>query len=203
MSLFEFDQNFRNQYSLLAGVDEAGRGAWAGPVVAAAVILDPQQPLEGVNDSKKLTPKKREALFDQIKSKALSYGIALVEAAEIDQINILEASKKAMCLALAQLDPKPQMTLVDGNMTLDYDLPQQYVISGDAKSQSIAAASILAKVYRDNLMVDLAQNHPGFGFEKHKGYGTKAHQEALSEFGVLSLHRCSYGPIQRLINQSK
>lgn len=203
MSLFNFDQNYRTQYPLLAGVDEAGRGAWAGPVVAAAVILDPKQPLEGVNDSKKLTPKKREALFEQIKSKALSYGIALVEATEIDQINILEASKKAMCLALAQLNPKPQMTLVDGNMTLDYDLPQQFVISGDAKSQTIAAASILAKVYRDNLMVNLAQKHPGFGFEKHKGYGTKAHQDALSEHGVLSLHRQTYGPIQRLLNQSK
>lgn len=189
-------------YPHIAGLDEAGRGAWAGPVVAAAVVFPIGFFIPEVDDSKKLSPKVREKLFDQIKASCVSFGIGLVESQVIDQINILEASKQAMLIAVSQLSPQPDFLLVDGNMTLNTPLKQKFLIDGDALSHSIAAASILAKVTRDHLMVDLAQSFPNYGFEKHKGYGTKFHQEALKNHGCLEIHRHSYRPIQ-VFSQSR
>jgi len=195
MSLLQFENKFWSQYPFIAGIDEAGRGAWAGPVSAAAVIFEKDVLIEGVDDSKKLTPNKREQLFEEIKDKALCYGIGFIEADVIDDINILEATKRAMLLAVSRLTQKPDYLFIDGNITLRTHYLQKPIIGGDAKSHSIAAASILAKVSRDRLMVALAKNHPGYGFEKHKGYGTKQHREALKENGVLSIHRKSYKPV--------
>jgi ribonuclease HII len=199
-NLVQFDLQFQKKYSNIVGLDEAGRGAWAGPVVAAAAIMPLDDPIAGINDSKKLTPKKRDVLFDEIKTKALCYGIGMIDSVEIDAINILEASKKAMLIALGQLSVEPGFLLVDGNMTLDTDFAQQFVIEGDAKSYSIAAASILAKVTRDRLMCDLSKTYPDYAFESHKGYGTKKHQEALKAHGCLDIHRKSYKPIAKIIS---
>ncbi|HLD45776.1 MAG TPA: ribonuclease HII [bacterium] len=199
MSLYQFDQKYCNQGSLVAGFDEAGRGAWAGPVSAACVIM-PQSPLiTGINDSKKLTPKKREKLFEEITATCVSYGVALVDSTEIDRINILEATKQAMVLALSQLKVMPAILLIDGDMTIDSKIPQEAIIDGDAKSYCIAAASIIAKVTRDRLMVDLSRTFPQYGFEQHKGYGTKVHQDALKQFGCLPIHRKSYAPIRSML----
>jgi len=197
-SLLDWENRFWDKYPYIAGLDEAGRGAWAGPVVAAAVIFDKNVTVDGVNDSKKLSPKKREKLFEEIKEKSLTYGVGLVDSATIDEINILEASKQAMIMALAQLDPQPNHLFVDGNMKLATTIAQTAIIDGDAKSHSIAAASIIAKVTRDNLMVELAKTYPDYGFEGHKGYGTKKHQEALGKHGCLEIHRKSYRPIRKL-----
>jgi len=197
--LLSFERSLWAQYPLIAGVDEAGRGAWAGPVVAAAVVFPKNHIVPGVNDSKKLSSKKRDALFEVIKSQCLSYGIAAVDSLTIDRINILEATKQAMIQALAMLRPKCDFVLIDGNAGLKIATPQQTVIDGDALSHSIAAASILAKVYRDRLMCKLATDFPAYSFEKHKGYGTKDHQEALRLHGVLPLHRQTYAPIRVLI----
>jgi ribonuclease HII len=192
-----YERHLWSDYPHIAGIDEAGRGAWAGPVVAAAVIFPVDFLIPKVDDSKKLSPKAREKLFDQIKVHCVSFGIGLVESEVIDQINILEASKQAMLMAVSQLSPKPDFLLVDGNMTLATPILQKSIIDGDALSHSIAAASILAKVTRDRLMVELAKNFPDYGFEKHKGYGTKFHQEALKNHGCLAIHRKSYEPIAR------
>lgn len=189
-------------YPHIAGLDEAGRGAWAGPVVAAAVIFPIDFFIPKVDDSKKLSPKAREKLFDQIKAGCVSFGIGLVESQVIDQINILEASKQAMLMAVSQLSPQPDFLLVDGHMTLDTPIKQKSIIDGDALSHSIAAASILAKVTRDRLMVELSQFFPNYGFERHKGYGTKFHQEALKNHGCLEIHRKSYEPIARFSKQN-
>jgi len=199
ISLLDFENQYWSQYHYIAGFDEAGRGAWAGPVAAAAVIFDQGVVIEGIDDSKKLAPKKREQLFDKIKKNCVSYGIALVDAEVIDEINILEATKKAMLMALSQLSPQPDLLFIDGQMTLKSDIPQKAIIDGDALSHSIAAASILAKVARDRLMVDFAKTFPDYGFEQHKGYGTKKHQQALVQNGCLSIHRKSYGPIAKLL----
>ncbi|MCP5464877.1 MAG: ribonuclease HII [Deltaproteobacteria bacterium] len=199
MDLLAIEKKHWDHYEHIAGIDEAGRGAWAGPVCAAAVILKKNIGLPGVDDSKKLTPKKREALFDLITSQALSYGVALVPAEEIDQINILQATKKAMLMAVAQLNPQPGLLLIDGNAGLDTKIPFETVIDGDALSQSIAAASIIAKVTRDRLMIELGAQIPGYGFEKHKGYGTKIHREAMKQHGVHALHRKSYAPVRELL----
>lgn len=186
-------------YPHIAGLDEAGRGAWAGPVVAAAVIFPVNFFIPEVDDSKKLSPKTREKLFDEIKVGCVSFGIGLVESKVIDQINILEASKQAMLIAVSQLSPQPDFLLVDGNMTLNTPLKQKSIIDGDALSHSIAAASILAKVTRDRLMVELARSFPDYGFDRHKGYGTEFHQQALKKYGCLEIHRKSYEPIANLI----
>lgn len=190
--------DFENQalsdgYNFIAGVDEVGRGCLAGCVVAAAVILDFSKPIpEGLNDSKKLPAKKRESLDSQIKENALSYAIAQVEADEIDEINILEATKKAMRLAIEKLNPSADFLLIDAVQLKTLFIPQKAIIHGDAISASIAAASIIAKNYRDNLMQELDKIYPEYGFAKHVGYGTKAHFAALREHGACEIHRKSF-----------
>ena len=179
-------------YKLICGVDEAGRGPLAGPVYAAAVILPRDADIPGLNDSKKLTEKKREALFDVITRSALSYGIASASVEEIEKLNILNATFLAMNRAVAQLDPKPELTLVDGNRNTGIETASRCIVKGDSKCADIAAASVLAKVSRDRYMLALAEEFPEYHFEKHKGYGTKLHYEALREFGPLPVHRVSF-----------
>lgn len=176
----------------VAGVDEVGRGCLAGPVVAAAVILPPEVFISGVDDSKKLTPKSREKLFPIITANALSYAIGMVEADEIDRINILQATRKAMRLAVESLAIRPDAILIDGRDALDMDIPQETIISGDSLSHAIAAASIIAKVTRDRMMVALQEQFPNFGFANHKGYGTETHLSEIRRFGPTKLHRRSF-----------
>ena len=185
---------------LIAGVDEAGRGPLVGSVVAAAVILDPLNPIEGLDDSKKLTEKKREKLYTEIKEKALAWAIAEATHEEIDQINILQASLLAMRRAVEALQTQPEHVLVDGNkipqgLTMSCDA----VVGGDALHAEISAASILAKVTRDREMVDLDLKYPQYGFAKHKGYPTKAHFQAIEEHGVVDQHRRSYAPVKKAL----
>ncbi len=182
----------REGYAIVCGADEAGRGPLAGPVCAAAVILRSDALLPGLNDSKKLTEKKREALFPRIKDAAISYGVAFATVEEIEEMNILAAALLAMDRAISQLDPKPVLALIDGNTTKGISLPARSVIGGDGKCACIAAASVLAKVTRDHLMLDLAEQYPQYGFEKHKGYGTKAHYEAIDKYGPCPAHRPSF-----------
>ncbi|AYO54722.1 ribonuclease HII [Acinetobacter wuhouensis] len=185
---------------LIAGVDEAGRGPLVGSVVAAAVILDPNNPIEGLNDSKKLTEKKREKLFVEIKEKALAWSIAEASHQEIDEINILQASLLAMRRAVEGLKIPPEHVLVDGNkVPKGLQMSCDAVVGGDALHAEISAASILAKVTRDHEMVELDQQYPQFGFAKHKGYPTKAHYEAIAEHGVIDQHRRSYGPVKKAL----
>ncbi len=194
MTNFEFDEQFRRQgATLLCGVDEAGRGPLAGPVFAAAVVLDPARIPEGLNDSKKLSEKKREALFDQICEQALSFGIAEATVEEIEEHNILQATFIAMRRAVEKLSVDPQLILIDGNRVPDgLTAPAQYVIKGDALSASVAAASILAKVSRDRVMLQLAEQYPQYEFPKHKGYGTALHYERLAQYGISPIHRRSF-----------
>ena len=175
----------------IAGVDEVGRGPLAGPVVCASVIMPLDDIIEGVDDSKKISEKKRQALYEIIKSKAIAYSICEVSQTEIDQINILNAVKKCMTDAVNGLNVKPDITLVDG---VDTNLPinAEYIVKGDSKSYTIGCASILAKVYRDNLMTEYAKEYPNYGFEKHKGYGTKVHIEKIKEIGPCKLHRKTF-----------
>ena len=177
---------------VICGVDEAGRGPLAGPVCAAAVILPQGEIIPGLNDSKKLTDKKRRELFPIIKEKAIAYGIAFASEAEIDEINILQATFLAMKRAIAQLDGKADFALIDGNRETDFGIPCLTVVKGDSRSANIAAASVLAKVTRDLYMEELAETYPEFGFEIHKGYGTKAHYAALTEHGMCDAHRRSF-----------
>ena len=191
------DYSIENEYrekgfNIICGVDEAGRGPLAGPVYAAAVILPSDWVLEGLNDSKKLTEKKREALFDEIKEKALAYGIASADEKEIDEINILNATFLAMKRAIASLSVRPDLALIDGNQKPHTDIEEVTVIKGDAKSMSIAAASVLAKVSRDRFMLEMAEKYPQYEFARHKGYGTKRHYAALREFGPCPIHRMSF-----------
>ena len=179
-------------FELVCGVDEAGRGPLAGPVCAAAVILPPDLEIEGLNDSKKLTEKKRDALYDTIVEKALAYGIAFATEQEIDEINILQATFLAMKRAMDQLSLRPAMALIDGNRETDFGLPVRTIVKGDSLSANIAAASILAKVTRDRYMVQQDALYPQYGFGVHKGYGTKAHYEALREYGECSIHRRTF-----------
>lgn len=178
--------------NVICGVDEAGRGPLAGPVCAAAVILPEHLQIPGLNDSKKLTDKKRRELFPVIQQQAIAYGIGLASEAEIDEINILQATFLAMRRALSQLSIRPEIALIDGNRETDFGLPVKTVVKGDSLSANIAAASVLAKVTRDNIMVELAQQYPEYGFEIHKGYGTKAHYEALRTYGPSPIHRRSF-----------
>ena len=177
---------------LICGVDEAGRGPLAGPVCAAAVILPEHLQIPGLTDSKKLTDKKRRELFPVIQEQAIAYGIGLASEQEIDEINILQATFLAMRRALEQLTVRPEIALIDGNRETDFGLPVKTVVKGDILSANIAAASILAKVTRDNLMMELAQQYPEYGFEIHKGYGTKAHYEALRTYGPCPIHRKTF-----------
>lgn len=176
----------------IAGVDEAGRGPLAGPVCAAAVILPEHLEIPGLNDSKKLTDKKRRELFPIIKEQAIAYGIAFASEAEIDEINILQATFLAMQRAIDQLEGKANFALIDGNREKDFGLPVMTVVKGDSRSANIAAASVLAKVTRDMYMEELAEKYPEYGFEIHKGYGTKAHYAALTEHGASPVHRQSF-----------
>lgn len=180
-------------FSLICGVDEAGRGPLAGPVCAAAVILPPDLELEGLNDSKKLSEKRREALYPLICEQALAYGIAFASEQEIDEINILQATFLAMRRAVEQLGQKPDLALVDGNREPDFgDIPVRTIIKGDSRSANIAAASILAKVTRDRFMLEQDAVYPQYGFAVHKGYGTQKHYAALREFGPCPIHRRSF-----------
>ena len=184
---------------LIAGVDEVGRGPLAGPVVAAAVILDPARPITGLMDSKKLSEKRREALSLEIREKALAWAIARAEVEEIDDINILQASLLAMRRAVLQLSITPQHVLVDGNRCPKLPYPAEAIVRGDDSVPAISAASIIAKVARDTEMVEMEQRYPGYGFEGHKGYPTKLHMQALESLGVCPIHRRSFGPVKKCL----
>lgn len=190
---YDFDEAIRREYSIFCGTDEAGRGPLAGDVYAAAVILNPDDVIEEINDSKKLSEKKREKLFDVIKEKAVSWCIATASVEEIEEINILNAAMLAMKRAVSGLDVKPEFVLVDGNKIPDgLEIKADCLVKGDALSASIGAASILAKVARDRYMKEIALKYPEYGFEKHKGYGTKQHREALLKYGPCPVHRMSF-----------
>lgn len=190
--LFDYDDELRNAHSIICGVDEAGRGPLAGDVYAAAVVLDSGVTIDYLNDSKKLSEKRREELFDVIKEKARAYCIATASVEEIDRLNILNAAMLAMKRAVEGLGIAPDLALIDGNRLPDISCKAQYVIKGDAVSASIAAASVLAKVARDRYMKELAEKYPQYVFEKHKGYGTKLHYECLEKYGISEVHRRSF-----------
>ena len=193
VNLWEIENGcFAEGYNIICGVDEAGRGPLAGPVCAAAVRLPPNAEIPGLNDSKKLTDKKRRELMPVIKEMALGYGIAFADEKEIDEINILQATYLAMQRAIDMLPVKPDLALVDGNRAGDFGVPVKTVVKGDSLSASIAAASVLAKVTRDDLMLQLAEKYPEYGFEVDKGYGTKAHYAALTEHGPSEIHRMTF-----------
>ena len=187
---------------LIAGVDEAGRGPLAGPVVAAAVMLDDLQPIKGLNDSKQLGPRTRERLFDEIRGKALCFSIALASVEEIDQLNILQATLLAMRRAIEGLRLRPHRVLVDGNRLPELGMPAHAIVKGDAKVRAIAAASILAKVHRDRLCMALHEAHPQYGFDAHKGYPTAVHLAALREHGACAHHRRSFAPVREVLASS-
>lgn len=190
--LFDYDEKLRNVHPIICGVDEAGRGPLAGDVYAAAVVLDSGVTIDYLNDSKKLSEKRREELFDVIKEKARAYCIATASVEEIDRLNILNAAMLAMKRAVEGLGIAPDLALIDGNRLPDISCKAQYVIKGDAVSASIAAASVLAKVARDRYMKELAEKYPQYVFEKHKGYGTKLHYECLEKYGISEVHRRSF-----------
>lgn len=188
----EFEHRFEDRYEFICGVDEAGRGPFAGPIVAGAAILPKDVDILYLNDSKKLSEQKREELFLEIKEKAISYGVGIVSAARIDEIGVGKADFEAMRLAIAQLSPQPDFALTDAFLIPDLKIPQENIIKGDARSVSIAAASILAKVTRDHIMMELDEKYPMYGFKNHKGYGTQAHRDAIIKYGVCPEHRMSF-----------
>ena len=192
MTLAEFDNQYREKYPLICGLDEAGRGPLAGDVFAAAVVFDKDVVIEGIDDSKKLSEKKREQLFDEITEKAEFYAIRTATVAEIEEINILNSAMLAMKRAVEELGCQPDYVLVDGNKTPDIAFKTEAVVKGDAKSQSVAAASILAKVARDRYMKEIAEKYPQYQFEKHKGYGTKLHYQMIDQYGASEIHRQSF-----------
>ena len=193
MSLFEYDISVKEEgYNIICGVDEAGRGPLAGPVFACAIIMKEDFIIPEVNDSKKLTEKKREALYDLILENAVAYSVALVDEKEIDEINILNATMKAMEMAINGLKVKPDLALIDGNQNRGITTNNRTVVKGDAKSYNIAAASIIAKVSRDRFIIKMDELYPEYGFKKHKGYGTKEHMKALFEYGPAPIHRTKF-----------
>ena len=198
--LKEIDKSyFKEGYNYICGIDEAGRGPLAGPVVVAAVIMPKDSMIEGVNDSKKVSEKKREKLYELIIEEAISYSVGIVDQNEIDRINILNATKAGLTEAVRTLKVKPELILVDALTNIDTcGVPYQSIIKGDAKSYSIAAASIIAKVTRDRIMRQWDEIYPQYGFAKHKGYGTKAHMEALRRHGPCPLHRRSFAPVSQM-----
>ena len=177
---------------LVCGVDEAGRGPLCGPVVAAAVILKPDSKIEGVNDSKKLSEKKREQVYENIMENALAVGVGMSDVDVIESVNILNATKLAMKEAISKLKVQPEYVLIDGNQMIDITIPGETVVHGDAISESIAAASIIAKVTRDRMLIEWDKEYPEYGFAKHKGYGTKAHTDAIAKYGLTPIHRPSF-----------
>lgn len=192
-NMWEIEQSwFDRGVEMICGVDEAGRGPLAGPVCAAAVILPRNLEIPGLDDSKKLSDKRRRELFPIIKEKAVAYGIAFANHTEIDEINILQATYLAMERAINQLKVNPQLALIDGNRAKDFGIPAETVVHGDSRSASIAAASILAKVTRDDYMLQMNEQYPGYGFDIHKGYGTRAHYAALTEKGPSEIHRMTF-----------
>lgn len=193
-NMLVYENELRNQgYKNICGIDEAGRGPLCGPVVAAAVILDKDVIIEGVNDSKKISEKKREELYDKIINSALSVGVGIANVEEIEKLNILGATKLAMTRAVENLKIKPDYVLIDGNQNVkSISIEQNTLVSGDSKSLSIACASIIAKVTRDRLLIKMDEKYPEYGFAKHKGYGTKAHIEAIKKYGITDIHRPSF-----------
>jgi len=203
-NMLSYEQElYKKGIKLIAGTDEVGRGPLVGPVVAAAVILPENYFLEGIDDSKKLTEKKREKYFDIINKDAIAVGIGMVDAKTIDEINILEASRLAMKKAIESLKIKPEHILSDAMKLDNQDIPYTDIIHGDALSESIAAASIIAKVTRDRMMYDLDKEHPEYGFAKHKGYPTKLHLENLEKYGVLDNYRFSYKPVKKILDNER
>ena len=199
IDLLAYEKELYNEgYELICGTDEAGRGPLAGPVVAAAVILPKNMIIEGVNDSKQLTEKKREELFDIINEKALAVGISFIDNKKIDEINILEASRLAMMMAIKNLKIKPDYVLSDA-MKMNIDIPVKPIIKGDALSINIAAASIIAKVSRDRFMDEMDLKYPNYGFKRHKGYPTKDHIEAIKKYGITDIHRLTFKPIKTML----
>ena len=201
MAITEFSRDFLNQYQYVAGVDEVGRGPLAGSVVTGAFILDPENPVQGLADSKKLSEKRREQIAEEIREKALAWAIGRAEVEEIDSINILQATMQAMTRAVQYLSIQPDFVLVDGNRCPEFACPAEAVIKGDENVEQISAASILAKVARDTEMVEMDEKYPGYGLAKHKGYPTKTHIAALEELGVTPIHRRSFGPVKRLCGE--
>ncbi len=200
LDLWSFENKaFQNGFSKIAGIDEAGRGPLAGPVVSAAVILPVSFQVPGVTDSKKLTPKKRYYLYEKIYDKAVSIGIGIIDPVEIDRINILQAALAAMVSAVENLVPQPDCLLIDGTFPISSPLPQRAIPKGDTLSISIAAASIIAKVSRDSMMERYHQDYPQFGFSKHKGYPTKAHKQAIQRFGCCPIHRKSFKGVKEYL----
>lgn len=203
IDLLAYEKELYDQgLTLIAGTDEVGRGPLCGPVVAAAAILPVNYQLDGLNDSKKLSEKKRDKIYDILINDCISYGIGIISPERIDEINILEASKEAMKMALSKLSIKPEHVLIDA-VKLDINIPSTSIIKGDAKSASIAAASIIAKVTRDRMMIELDKEYPEYGYAKHKGYPTKDHIEAVKKYGVLDFYRKTFSPISDIINKDK
>ena len=199
MANLEYESKYYEKgFTLIAGSDEAGRGPLAGPLVVAACILPKGYQHELINDSKKLTDKKRRMLYEIIKNDAIAYHIEVIDIDTIDKINIYQASKLGMKICLEKLNVKPQVALLDA-MNLDMDYPVESIIKGDEKSLSIAAASILAKVYRDDLMIEYSKEYPQYQFDKNKGYGTKVHLEALDKYGITPIHRKTYDPVKTML----
>ena len=191
--MLEIEDNLYSKgYKFVCGVDEAGRGPLCGPVVAAAVILREDDKIEGVNDSKKLSEKKREEVYERIMEKALAVGVGMSDVEVIEELNILNATKMAMKQAIDNLKQRPDYVLIDGNQMINIDIEGETVVHGDAKSESIAAASIVAKVTRDRMLIEWDKEYPEYGFAKHKGYGTKAHVEAIGKYGLTQIHRPSF-----------
>lgn len=201
--LYEYENDLHSKgYKHIAGCDEAGRGPLYGPVVAACCVLPNDFKLEGLTDSKQLTEKRREKYIDYIKENALAYGIGIVSAEEIDEINIYEASRKAMLIALSEVRKKIEVDyVITDAMPIDIDIESMPIIKGDAKSITIAAASVIAKVTRDKMMIELDSKYPEYGFKKHKGYPTKAHIEAINKYGLIDGYRKTYGPVKELIEK--
>ena len=192
-ALKAIENDYHNRVKYIAGIDEAGRGPLAGPVVVASVIMPEDSMIEGVNDSKKVSEKKRELLYDQILEEAISYGVGIIDQKEIDRINILNATKEGLTMAVKELNPRPDLIIVDALTKIDTDgIPYQSIIKGDATCYSISAASIIAKVTRDRIMRQWDEIYPQYGFAKHKGYGTAEHIKALKEYGPCPLHRESF-----------
>tara|TARA_Y100000588_G_C14222368_1_gene911600 strand:- start:1074 stop:1658 length:585 start_codon:yes stop_codon:yes gene_type:complete len=193
--MYSYEKKLGKEFNLIAGIDEVGRGPLAGPVVAAAVILDPLCPIDGIQDSKKLTPKKRDELVYEILNKSVSVSVASIGPRQIERINILNASLEAMRVSVSRLVLQPDFLLIDGNRMIDSIIPQETIVKGDSLCASIAAASIVAKVCRDRIMVRMNSHYPGYGFEKHKGYPTKEHLECIRNLGATKIHRRTFNGV--------